>query len=366
METPPPPLDALDPQRFEHPRLLKLVAAASRQLAELKGLVASIPNEAILINTLALQEAKDSSAVENIVTTHDELFRDAASALDETSLAGKEVLRYRQALQVGWRLVTTTGLLTNNHLLEVHSRLELNRAGFRKVPGTALREAETGRVVFTPPQDAATIVAAMGDLERFLNATPAYPVDPLIRMALAHHRFETIHPFYDGNGRTGRILNVLYLVKEGLLDLPVLYLSRHIVRTKGEYYALLQAVRDDDRWEDWVAYMLEAVEGTAREGITVVGAIRTALFEVKHEIRQRHAFYSQDLINNLFSHPYTKVQFVMESLGVSRITATKYLDALVQDGILERLKVGRTNYYLNVRLVRILTGAPQAAELPSA
>jgi Fic family protein len=356
MTSPFPPLEQIDPSRFDTPSVLKRLSGASRHLAELKGVVTSIPNEAMLISTLTLQEAKDSSAVENIITTHDELFRDDASPSSQVSPAGKEVLRYRQALRVGWEQVRTTGLITNNHLQQIQSVLELNRAGFRRVPGTALREEGTGRVVFTPPQDHASIVAAMGDLERFLNASPAYPVDALIRMALAHHRFETIHPFYDGNGRTGRILNVLYLVKEGLLDLPVLYMSRHIVRTKNRYYALLQLVREEDRWEEWVDYILEAVEVTAREGVTVVTAIRTALFEVKQQIRERHSFYSQDLINNLFSHPYTKVQFVQEDLGVSRVTATKYLNALVADGILSVQRVGRDNYYLNVRLVHILTG----------
>jgi Fic family protein len=181
-------------------------------------------------------------------------------------------------------------------------------------------------------------------------------VDPLIRMALIHHQFESIHPFYDGNGRTGRIVNVLYLVKEGLLDLPILYLSRHIVRTKARYYALLQAVREEDRWEEWVAYLLEAVEATAKEALQTVRGINALLHETKHRIRSTHRFYSQDLINSLFRHPYTRIRFIEEDLGVSRLTATRYLDLLTEDGVLIKRRVGRASLYVNARLVAILAG----------
>jgi Fic family protein len=175
-------------------------------------------------------------------------------------------------------------------------------------------------------------------------------------MALIHHQFESIHPFYDGNGRTGRILNVLYLVKEGLLDIPVLYLSSHIVRTKADYYRLLQTVRVEERWEEWVLYMLEAVEQTAVQTIATIEAIKLALQDYKHRIRANHKFYSQDLINNLFMHPYTKIEFVQNDLKVSRITATKYLDALTADGFVQKQKLGRGNYYVNVALKAILMG----------
>jgi len=333
------------------------LAAAARQLAELKGVVASIPNQQILVSTLGMQEAKDSSAIENIVTTHDELFRHGANAEDAGSPATKEVFRYRQALQAGFNLVRDSGALTNNHILKIQEELEKNNAGFRRVPGTTLKDG-SGRVVYTPPQSAAEIVALMGELETFVNDATGYAADPLIRMALIHHQFESIHPFYDGNGRTGRIVNVLFLVKEGLLDIPVLYMSRHIVRTKSEYYRLLQEVRERDTWEEWVLYMLTAVEETAREGIAMVTAIRGALLEVKHRVRRDFPkFYSQDLINNLFSYPYTKVQFVEEELGVSRITATRYLDLLAAGGVLEKMKVGRSNFYVNTRLYEILAGA---------
>lgn len=194
----------------------------------------------------------------------------------------------------------------------------------------------------------------MRDLERFINGDELLAVDPLIKMALIHHQFESIQPFYDGNGRTGRILNVLYLVKEGLLDIPVLYLSSHIVRTKANYYRLLQTVRDQDRWEDWVVYMLDAVEVTAVQTLQTVQAVKTALLDYKHRIRASHKFYSQDLINNLFTHPYTKIEFVQRDLQVSRITATKYLDTLVESGFLTKKKAGRSNYYINRALNQIL------------
>lgn len=349
------PLESLDASRFDTPAILKKLASASRCLAELKGVAAAIPNQGILINTLGLQEAKDSSEIENIVTTHDELFKDDADPAAFANPAAKEVLRYRQALRVGFEQVRTTGLLTANQIINIQAELERNNAGFRKLPGTALRDG-AGRTVYTPPQDPAEIVELMRQLERFMNDPALFEADPLIKMALIHHQFESIHPFYDGNGRTGRIVNVLYLVKEGLLDIPVLYLSQHIVRTKADYYRLLQTVRDEDRWEDWVLYMLEAVEATAQRTIHTVLAIKSALMDYKHRIRAQHRFYSQDLINNLFMHPYTKIEFVQRDLDVSRLTATKYLDLLAETGFVQKQKIGRSNYYINLALNRILQG----------
>jgi cell filamentation protein, protein adenylyltransferase len=349
------PLNHLPPQRFETPAILKKLAAASRQLAELKGVAASIPNQGILINTLGMQEAKDSSAIENIVTTHDELFKDDAFPESLANPAAKEVLRYRQALRIGFEAVRQSGLLTVNNMLDIQAELERNSAGLRKLPGTALKDG-AGRTVYTPPQEPDTIIVLMRDLERFINDDEGFDADPLIKMALIHHQFESIHPFYDGNGRTGRIVNVLYLVKQGLLDIPVLYLSRHIVRTKADYYRLLQAVREHDAWEDWMLYMLTAVEQSASEAITTIHAIRAALLDTKHRIRAQYKFYSQDLINNLFTHPYTKIEFIERDLKVSRLTATKYLDALSQGGFLLKQKIGRSNYYINLALNTILTG----------
>lgn len=346
-------LQNLDARRFESPAILKLLASSSRKLAELKGIAASIPNQGILINTLGLQEAKDSSEIENIVTTHDELFKDEVLPDAFANPAAKEVMRYRQALRVGFELVRQSGLLTSNHIIQIQGELERNNAGFRKLPGTALKDG-AGRTVYTPPQDPEEIKVLMRDLERFVNEPDLFDADPLIKMALIHHQFESIHPFYDGNGRTGRIINVLYLVKEGLLDIPVLYLSQHIVRNKNRYYDLLQRVRVDDIWEDWVLYILEAVEITAGSTLLTVQAIKNALLDYKHRIRDQHKFYSQDLINNLFSHPYTKIEFLQRDLNVSRMTATRYLDALCGTDFLIKRKIGRGNYYVNVALNQIL------------
>jgi len=353
------PLEQLNPTRFETPAILKKLVSSSRKLAELKGMAVSIPNQDILINTLALQEAKDSSEIENIVTTHDELFKHDVQPESFANLAAKEVLRYRQALKVGFEQVRSSGLLTCKHIIDIQGELERNNAGFRKLPGTALKDG-SGQTIYTPPQDPAEIVEGMRGLERFINEPDLFDADPLIKMALIHHQFESIHPFYDGNGRTGRIVNVLYLVKEGLLDIPVLYLSQHIVRHKADYYRLLQSVREADTWEEWVLYLLTAVEQTAGQTIATVQAIKTALFDYKQRIRSGYKFYSQDLINNLFMHPYTKIEFVQRDLGVSRITATKYLDTLTEGGFVQKQKIGRGNYYVNIALIALLQGQASA------
>lgn len=351
------PLQHLNPARFETPALLKKLNAASRQLAELKGISSTIPNQAILINTLSIQEAKDSSEIENIVTTHDEVFQDDLSPLSSLSPAAKEVLRYREALWIGYRKVRQSELLTNNIIQQIRASLEQSNAGFRKVPGTTLKN-DHGDIIYTPPQDQREIDSLMADLEKFINSPELSALDPLIKIALIHHRFESIHPFYDGNGRTGRLINVLYLVKEKLLDIPVLYLSRHILATKTDYYRLLEAVRNDDAWEEWVAYILTAIEHTATQAIQSITQIKAAFQDYKHRIRNEHKFYSQDLINNLFTHPYTKIEFLQNDLKVSRVTATRYLDELCASGFLIKEKISRTNYYINPTLTAILTGKP--------
>jgi Fic family protein len=352
------PLSALDPRAFETTPILRATIAASRRLAELKGVAATIPNQGILISTLAMQEAKDSSAIENIVTTHDDLFKSVAFPDAALGLPAKEVRDYARALGIGYERVRETGLLTNAHILEIQAVLERNRGGYRKLPGTSLKDG-AGRVAYTPPQHPDEVLALMDDFQTFLNDDERFDADPLVKMAIAHHQFESIHPFYDGNGRTGRIINVLYLVKRGLLDIPVLYLSRHIVRTKADYYRLLQTVRDEGAWEEWVLYVLGAVERTAGETIRTIGEIRDALMDYKHRIRERYRFYSQDLVNNLFQHPYTKIEFAMNDLGVSRLTATKYLDRLAEDGFLYKQRLGRSYYYVNVALAGVLMRAEE-------
>jgi len=348
-----PSLQQLEPARFENTVILKKLVSVHRRLAELKGLVQSMPNPGILVNSLGLQEAKDSSEIENIVTTHDELFRESLHPEASASAATKEVARYRQALDIGWRAVRDNGLLTLNHILHIQAELEQNQAGLRKLPGTALKNS-AGDTVYTPPSPE-YLPALMKDLEAFINDADAFAADPLIKMALIHHQFESIHPFYDGNGRTGRIINVLYLVKEGLLGSPILYLSRAIVRSKQDYYRLLQHVREQDKWEDWICYMLDAVAWTAVDTMHTVRAIQHRMMDYKHAIRAKYRFYSQDLINLLFSHPYSKIDAVEKTLGITRKTAASYLNLLAEDGFLQKYKPGRDNYYINTALFDILT-----------
>lgn len=339
--------------------VLKAVAVAHRHLAELKGSVRSIPNEAILINTLSFQEAKDSSEIENIVTTHDELFK-ADLFAESSTPAAKETALYAQALREGFFRVKKTQLLTNNQLLEIQQILEQNHAGFRKLSGTDLRNLETGELVYTPPQEHQQIIELMSALERFINEDEPNGYDPLIKMALIHFQFESIHPFYDGNGRTGRILNILYLVLKDLLNIPVLYLSRHVIQNKSEYYRLLQSVRDNETWEEWVLFMLKGIACTSQQTIALIQSIKDSMMETKHRIRNDFPkIYSQDLINNLYRHPYTKIAYVMEDLQVSRLTATRYLDQLSVGGILRKQKHGRSNYYINGALTDILFNIPQ-------
>lgn len=346
--------------------VLRKAAQAHRFLAELKGVAATIPNESILINTLSLQEAKDSSAVENIITTHDELFRAELFESLAVGPATKEVQHYAAALRKGFALVKERNVLTVNHILAIQRELEQNEAGFRKLPGTALVNQKTGQVVYTPPQHPDEIRALMDNLEQFINDEEFYDADPLVKMALIHYQFESIHPFYDGNGRTGRILNILYLVMQGLLGAPILYLSRYIIQHKADYYRLLQAVREDEAWEDWTLYMLDAVEQTARQTIELVGQIRSLMQDYKHRLRRElPKLYSQDLLNNLFRHPYTKIEFLVNELGVTRLTATRYLDLLVENGFLQKQKIGRSNFYVNSPLLRLfVTMPPVDANVP--
>jgi len=335
--------------------VLRALAAANRALAELKGRAASIPNQAILIDTLALQEAKASSAIENIVTTQDELFQVELFPQGPESGPAKEVARYRDALKLGLlQLQTTDGLIRNNTLIDMYRLLKGRTDGFRTTPGTALKNEATGEVIYVPPQDRQDIIAAMSGLERFIHDDASCVLDPLIKMALIHHQFESIHPFSDGNGRIGRILNVLYLTRTGLLEIPILYLSRQINQSKAEYYRRLQAVRDCQDWESWVLYMLKAVELTSQTTLALVEGIREQMADMKQRMRsQLPKLYSQDLLNNLFRHPYTRIQFVMNDLGTTRQTAADHLDQLVAHGFLEKHKTGRSNYYINTALVAL-------------
>ena len=342
-------------QDIETKKILKKLASAHRALAELKGIVSSIPNENILINTLGLQEAKDSSAIENIITTHDDIFKAELNLEGFKSLNAKEVQNYISALKKGFGLITKNKILTNNDIIAIQSELEKNNAGFRKVSGTALKNSTTGEIVYTPPQDYDTILDLMTNLEQYINDERMSEFDTLVKMAIIHYQFESIHPFYDGNGRTGRIINVLYLVMNDLLNLPILYLSRYIIEHKTDYYKLLQEVRETDNWENWVLYMLDGIEQIAKETIVLIGKISDLIYEYKNLLRNNYKFYSQDLLNNLFKHPYTKIEFIENDLGVSRITASKYLNQLAKDKVLKKEKLGTGNYYINEKLIKILT-----------
>lgn len=341
----------------ETPAVLRALATAHRHLAELKGRAASIPNQGILIDTLALQEAKASSEIENIVTTQDELFQANAFPENPASPAAKEVALYADALRHGYMEQRRLGgLLTNNMIVAMFQMLKRTDEEFRATPGTALRNDQTGETVYVPPQEADVVRAHMAALERFINEDEACALDPLVKMAIVHHQFESIHPFSDGNGRLGRIINVLYLTHAELLDVPVLYLSRWITGRKAEYYRLLQAVRDGDgsgeAWEAWLLYMIHGVAETAKGTLALIEGMRVLMADYKQRIRAEHPkIYSQDLLNNLFRHPYTRIEYVERELGVSRPTATKYLEALTETGFLDKQRIGRNNYYMNQRLV---------------
>ncbi len=340
---------------LETKKVLKALPAAHAALAELKGIASTIPNQNILINTLGLQEAKDSSAIENIITTHDDLYKSELNLEAFKSLQAKEVQNYITALKKGFELITKTGFLTNNSILQIQEVLEDNKAGFRKLPGTALKNSATGETIYTPPQDYEQIMSLMTNLERYINDSEMQDCDPLIKMAIIHFQFESIHPIYDGNGRTGRIINILYLILEKLQSLPILYLSNYIIKHKPDYYRLLQNVRDENLWEDWLLFMIKGVEQTAKETIELIIKIKELMLDYKHRLRDNYKFYSQDLLNNLFKHPYTKIEFVVNDLGVSRLTAANYLNKLSEDNMLRKDKLGTGNYYINVELFNLLT-----------
>ena len=348
------------PYDLETKEVLKQLNRANRKLAELKGVAQTIPNERILISSLTLQEAKDSSEVENIVTTQDDLYR---AGLDPShqfiNAATKEVLFYREAINEGFRMVRNKYILTLNDIKHVQEILEQNTAGFRTTPGTQLKRENDGAVIYTPPQDGMAIIRYMSNLEQFINDDHLSQLDPLIKMAIIHHQFESIHPFYDGNGRTGRIINILYLVITGLLDLPILYLSRYITHNKGEYYRLIQAIRDKNtdnaaEWEAWILFMLKGVEVTAEDTISLVKNIGRLMAEYKNIIRPDFGSkYNHELLNGLFYHPYTKIDHVVANMQVSRQTASKYLDRIVALGLLKKEKMGKENYYINTRLMNL-------------
>lgn len=352
---------------LESKAILKKLTLAHKALAELNGVSETIPNEVIILNTLSLQEAKDSSAIENIITTHDELFSSDNIAQQFTSAAAKEVYNYATALKEGFTTVKQKGLLTSNQIIKIQETLEQTNAGFRKLSGTALKNEQTGETVYTPPQTEEEIKTLMANLEKFINDDALADIDDLVKMAIIHHQFESIHPFYDGNGRTGRIINILYLVKQGLLNLPILYLSRYINQNKANYYRLLQSTRTTQNWEEWIMFMLDAVEQSSIQTSSMVRGIKDLMMQFKQKIRTNlPKIYSQDLINNLFKHPYTKIDFLVTDLQVTRQTASKYLDQLVENKLLSIHKIGKENFYINNALYDYLYNAPELLKFKKA
>ena len=351
----------------ESKEILRQVNKANRALAELKGVATTIPNEAILINTLTLQEAKESSEIENIVTTQDDLYKaeiDVGKQL--ITAATKEVLRYRETLQLGFQLVKEEAQLSNKIVKKIQMYLVGNQAGFRSQAGTMLKNGQ-GETVYTPPQSRDDIERAMANLEAFINRPEMCEIDPLIKMAIIHHQFESIHPFYDGNGRTGRIINVLYLVINRLLDSPILYLSRYITQNKSQYYKLIQAIRDKEEnsqeWEEWILFILKGVEQTALDTTRLVQGISALMQRYEQTLRPLFGKnYKHGLLNNLFYHPYTKIEFMQRDLMVQRKTAAKYLNMMVDAKVLVVVRIGRENYYINHALVDLFLN--QGSALP--
>lgn len=347
------------PYDFETKEIYRQLNLANKKLAELKGVALTIPNEDILINTLTLQEAKDSSAIENIVTTQDDLYKAELNMGNVMiSASAKEVLSYRQAIKTGFYSIRKTKILSINLIKSIQQELEHNDAGFRTIPGTVLKNS-AGKTVYVPPQDNESIIKYMNNLEAFINNSDLSNLDPLVKMAIVHHQFESIHPFYDGNGRTGRIISILYLVFTELLDIPILYLSRYITHNKSDYYYLLQSIRDKNsdnakEWENWIVFILKGVEETATDTIRLVKGIRALMDKYKQCLRPIFGKqYKHELLNNLFFHPYTKIEFMAQDMMVQRIAATKYLNKIVAAGLLTKIKKGRTNYYLNKELINL-------------
>ena len=348
----PYPLKPLgDMSHLETPAVLRAAISASEKLGELKGFVRTVPNEAILLNTLPLQESKASSEIENIVTTHDELFRGQLNT--PVNSHAREVRHYEGALLMGFKSVQKNEFLRLQDVLDIQQAIVGHDAGLRTQTGTTLKDSQN-RVVYTPPEPQ-QIPELMANLLAFMNDIESSQMNTLAKMAIAHYQFESIHPFYDGNGRTGRILNLLHLTLTRRLDLPVLYLSRFIIASKQDYYRLLQGVRDQEDWQSWLLYMLQGIERTAEHTIELVEAINRLLSEYKHRMREEAPrLYSQDLLNALFSHPYTTISHLQRELGCAYLTARTKLKQLVELGYLDEQRLGTRNFYVNTRLCDLL------------
>jgi Fic family protein len=337
---------------LESPSIYKQLVSASRALAELKGAGDLIPNQAVLLTTLALKEAKLSSEIENIVTTNDELYKALADEDYNQDPATKEVLSYNQALWFGYNTLRSGRPLSTRLFEEIVARVKPNSSGIRTFIGTKI--ASQHGVIYTPPEGEKLIRDLLQNLEIFLYNNTS--LDPLIKMALMHYQFEAIHPFADGNGRTGRILNILYLIEEQLLEIPVLYLSSYIMKNKTNYYQGLRQVTENDAWESWVLYMLSALEQTALATKDKILGIRNLIAETDTTIKEKlPGIHRKELTEILFQQPYCKIKFLEEGLGLVRQTASNYLKQLEKIGVLKGTKRGREWYYLNVPFFDLLT-----------
>lgn len=351
-------LPDLPPEGFsETPEIMRLLVRASRHLGELNGLCAALPDPEVLINTILLQECKDSSAIENIVTTQDDLYR-AATKSENASHAAREVLNYREALYAGFkRMKAQQDLLLTGTMVEIMQTIKQNQSGIRNTPGTALKNGLTGETVYTPPCGENLLRDKLSALEQFINDPEHSPLDPLIKMALIHYQFEAIHPFTDGNGRTGRIINALYLVQQELLTLPILYLSSYIVGYRSEYYRLLRGVTEKGNWSEWVIFMLHALIVTTRATSRKIR--KMLILKEEYEKRMKRvlgASFSHELLQLMFSIPYLTIE-LLENKGLAhRQTASSWLKKLSQADLLKPRKMERTTYYINAQLMDILQG----------
>jgi Fic family protein len=337
---------------FESKRILRKAITAGRALAQLNGTLMNLPNLSLFLDTIYLQEAKASSEVENIITTNDELYKSLVAERKVDSPATKEVLRYKEALWLGIEELKSKPFINTNLCVKIVQCIKQNAASVRNTPGTALLNAK-GEVIYTPPAGEGVIREKMANLEKFINEHNG--TDPLIKMALLHYQFEAIHPFADGNGRTGRILLLLYLKLSGLLNIPAIYLSEYIIKNKADYYRGLREVTEKTEWEPYIFYMLSMVEEISVSGLERINKITRVLNETASEIKSHlPKVYSKDLVEIIFRLPYTKRQHLInEGLGNPK-TAGNYLMALEEKGFLEAIKVGKEKLYLNQRLLKIL------------
>lgn len=338
----------------ETKRTLKKAIAANKALAELRTAGDLIPNQNVLIRAILLQEAKLSSEIENIVTTNDQLYRAFGEDPEKSDAATKEVLRYEQSLWHGFEHLRNGGVLSARLFIEIAQIIKQIVINVRTLPGTRVINGRTSEPIYAPPEGEPLLRDLLDDLSNYLYQEDG--VDPLIKMAVAHYQFEAIHPFPDGNGRTGRVLNILYLIQQGLLGTPVLYLSRYIIQNKSEYYDGLRRVTEEAAWEDWIIYILEGIEQTARDTKDRIVRIRQSMLESTDLARnQMRKGYSKELIEIVFQQPYTRISSIEKAGLAKRDAASAHLRELERIGILHGFKFGREMLYVNRKLLSILT-----------